>query len=98
MADLQLIHPKLPSEDPANSVTLHKSYYTNPAIFEQEKQDLFYKTWHYAGWIGDLQEPGQYLTASLFDQHVIIIRGRDGSTVKDASRGLPALTTPGCMT
>ena len=78
MADLQLIHPKLPSEDPANSVTLHKSYYTSPAIFEQEKQDLFYKTWHYAGWVGDLQEPGQYLTASLFDQHVIIIRGRDG--------------------
>ena len=78
MGNANLIYPKLPSEDPANSVTLHKNYYTDQAIFEQEKQDLFYKTWHYGGWVGDLKEPGQYLTTSLFDQNVIIIRSQDG--------------------
>jgi phenylpropionate dioxygenase-like ring-hydroxylating dioxygenase large terminal subunit len=66
------------SGDPARSPTLPGWAYTDPALFEREKSEIFYKSWQYAGWIGDLAEPGSYLTAQILDQHVVILRGDDG--------------------
>ena len=68
----------LPGSDPATASTLPGAAYLDPAFFELEKRELFYKTWHYAGWVGDLQGTGDYITATLLDQKVIIIRGKEG--------------------
>lgn len=65
--------------DPALSPTLPGWAYTDPAIFAREKTEIFYKSWQYAGWAGDLAEPGDYLTAEVLGQHVAIIRGEDGA-------------------
>tara|TARA_E500000331_G_scaffold356202_1_gene413803 strand:+ start:2041 stop:3138 length:1098 start_codon:yes stop_codon:yes gene_type:complete len=69
----------MPGADPATSNTLPGKAYTDATFLDLEIRELFHKTWHYAGWIGDLQDTGSYITASLMDQNVIIIRNRQGT-------------------
>ena len=67
------------TDDPGRSGSLPAWAYLDSDVYEREKHELFYKTWHYAGWVGDLPAPGDYLTAELIDQSVIVMRGRDGA-------------------
>src|SRR6202020_2757634 len=64
--------------DPSHSHSLPGWAYLHPALLEREKEEIFYKTWQYAGWIGDLKEPGDYITKDLLDQSVIILKGANG--------------------
>jgi carnitine monooxygenase subunit len=64
--------------DPSYSHSLPGWAYLDPEIYEREKEEIFYKTWQYAGWVGDLKEPGDYITASMLDQSVIILKGANG--------------------
>lgn len=64
--------------DPKQSFTLPARYYAAPDIFEAEKQAIFYRTWHYAGHVSQVAEPGMYLTTRIHDQNVFVARGRDG--------------------
>ena len=38
--------------------SLEARYYTDPAIFEQEKQGLLARTWQFAGHVAQVREPG----------------------------------------
>jgi carnitine monooxygenase subunit len=53
-------------------------YYTDPAIFEEEKRKIFYRTWQCLGHVSMLPDKGSYFTASIVDQDVAVIRGDDG--------------------
>ena len=64
--------------DPERSYNLPARYYTDPEIFEREKEAIFFKTWQFVGHVEDLPEPGCYITTKIFDQNVVIIRGKDG--------------------
>ena len=61
-----------------HSYTLPASWYTDPAIFALEKERIFYRNWWYAGPAADVEETGSYLTASVVDQAVFVMRGGDG--------------------
>src|SRR5689334_9465269 len=65
--------------DPASARGLPAWAYTDPRVLEIEKRAIFHKAWLYAGWIGDLAKPGDYLTARVIDQEVIVLRGEDGA-------------------
>jgi nitrite reductase/ring-hydroxylating ferredoxin subunit len=52
--------------------------YHDPAFFEREKREIFFKSWQYAGWVGQLANPGDYLTAQILDQGVFILRTEAG--------------------
>lgn len=65
--------------DPSRSFSLPGWAYTDPEILELEKREIFYKTWQYAGGVDALAKPGDYVTAELIDQSIIIIRGEDGA-------------------
>jgi choline monooxygenase len=52
--------------------------YRDAAFFEREKRGIFYKSWQYAGWVGQVANAGDYLTAEILDQSVIILRAEDG--------------------
>ena len=67
------------TDDPARSCSLPAWAYLDPDVYEREKHELFYKTWTYAGWVGDLRAPGDCITADLLGQSVIVRRGRDGN-------------------
>jgi phenylpropionate dioxygenase-like ring-hydroxylating dioxygenase large terminal subunit len=67
------------TEDPSRSFSLPGWAYLDPDILALEKREIFYKNWQYAGWVGDVKNSGEYITAELIDQSVIIIRGDDGT-------------------
>ena len=57
--------------------TLPGRYYTDPAIFELEKRNIFEKQWLYVCRAEDLPAPGRFVRASVGDENVIVVRGRD---------------------
>ncbi len=78
-ADVAPARPMIPLDpDPAKSYTLPGWAYTDPAVFEREREAIFFTSWHYAGALENLTKAGDYVTARLLDQSVVVIRGKDG--------------------
>jgi carnitine monooxygenase subunit len=65
-------------QDPARSRTLPGHYYFDPGIFELEKRKVFHHSWQYVGHASMLREPGSYITRSILDQSVLLLRDREG--------------------
>jgi Rieske 2Fe-2S family protein len=59
--------------------TLPGRYYTDPAIFEREKRDIFEKQWVYVCRTQDVPAPGRFVRATVGNESVIVVRGRDGA-------------------
>lgn len=64
--------------DPKKSWTMPARFYHDAAIFEAEKEAIFYRTWHYAGHVSQVAEKGQFITTRIHEQSVFVARGRDG--------------------
>ena len=60
------------------SATLPAHYYYDPDIARREKEEVFYKTWQFVGYRHDLAEAGSYLTATIVDQPIFVVRAKDG--------------------
>jgi phenylpropionate dioxygenase-like ring-hydroxylating dioxygenase large terminal subunit len=58
---------------------VHKSVYTDPSIFDLEMRNIFGRTWIYVGHESQVPKPGDYWTATLGKQPVIMVRDRQGS-------------------
>ena len=69
----QKFHP-----DPARSYTLPARYYTDPAVLGLERTEIFFKNWLYVCHREKLAKPGDYVTASIFEQNIALIKGKDG--------------------
>jgi choline monooxygenase len=65
--------------DPALSDTLPGWVYTAEENLATEREKIFFRTWHYAGATAEVANAGDYLTARLLDQSILIMRGRDGA-------------------
>jgi len=65
--------------DPAQSYTMPARFYTSEEIFQQEKEAIFYKTWHYAGHVSQAADAGSYFTTRIHEQNVFVARGRDNN-------------------
>ena len=61
------------------SYTLPASWYTDPDIFELEKERIFYRHCAVAGAAADGERPGSYITVEVVDQAIFVIRGADGA-------------------
>lgn len=70
-------YPKPLSDVPEESFTLPSYMYTDPEIFELEKEKIFYKTWQYVGHKSLFSKPGDYQTLRICDQHIFVIMGDD---------------------
>ncbi len=66
------------TDAPERSYTLPARFYTDPAVFEREKEAIFYRTWHYVGHVAHFETPGDYVTLRIADQGIFVIRGKDG--------------------
>lgn len=58
--------------------TLSARNYTDPAIYETEKNRVFSTTWQYAGHIEKLRKTGDYFVCDVAGQSLIIIRNKAG--------------------
>src|SRR6476619_5168528 len=60
--------------------TIPASWYTNQELYELELRTVFSNTWHYGARRDQLREPGQYVTADLAGEPLVIVRGNDDKT------------------
>ena len=58
--------------------TLPARYFYDPEVYAQERRNIFLKSWQLVCHVNELREPGAFVTFELFDQGIIVIRGRDG--------------------
>src|SRR5699024_10180174 len=61
-----------------NKFRVHTDVYSDPKVFAVEMQRIFNRTWLYVGHESELPKPGNYKTAYLGLQPVIVSRGDDG--------------------
>jgi len=52
--------------------------YTDPLLHEQELAEVFGRAWILVGHVSELAEPGDYVTADVGREPVVVIRGHDG--------------------
>jgi choline monooxygenase len=72
----------LSSYDPdatlAEASTIPASWYTDPRVFELERQTVFSNSWQFAARLDQLGQPGDYATTEISNEPVVIVRGTDG--------------------
>lgn len=57
---------------------VHGSLYTNPDIFAEELERIWYRSWVYVGHESEIAQPNDYVRKSIGPQDVIMTRSRDG--------------------
>lgn len=55
---------------------VHRSIYTDPAIFEREMQHIFGATWIYVGHDSQIPNDGDYATTSVAGQPLLMVRDK----------------------
>ena len=67
--------------DPAaaldHAFTIPASWYTNKDLYELELQTVFSNSWHFAARKDQLEDPGQYVTADVGNEPIVVVRGHD---------------------
>jgi phenylpropionate dioxygenase-like ring-hydroxylating dioxygenase large terminal subunit len=58
---------------------LPNQFYTDPAVFEEEKKKVFFRNWAALGFISDAPEPGDAKPLTFLGQPLVMIRDKDGS-------------------
>ncbi len=57
---------------------VHGRVYTDPAIFEEEMDKIFARSWVYVGHASEIPRPGDFRVTYIGSQSVIMVRGDDG--------------------
>lgn len=57
---------------------IHASLYTDPRIFTEEMEKIFYRGWVFVGHDSEIPNPGDFITRQIGTQPVIMVRGKDG--------------------
>jgi choline monooxygenase len=58
--------------------TLPASWYTDPAVMAAEREHVFAKNWQCVGRAEQVTKSGEYLTADIAGEPVLVVRGDDG--------------------
>ena len=53
------------------------SWYADPEILRLEQERIFRRSWHYAGRLAELEQPGERISAWAGDVPVLVVRGAD---------------------
>ncbi|MBC9734454.1 aromatic ring-hydroxylating oxygenase subunit alpha [Nocardioides marmotae] len=51
--------------------------YVDPAVFAEEKKNIFSRTWIFLGHTSEVPRKGSFVTRRLLDDNIIIVRGKD---------------------
>ena len=57
--------------------TLASRFYTDPAVLDLEKHRVFDRTWQLVGTSEKVAQPGDYFTADVAGEPVVVVRGAD---------------------
>ena len=53
------------TDTPETSFTLSSAYYTDPGVFELEKEKIFYRSWQYIAPRQSFASPGDYVVVEI---------------------------------
>jgi choline monooxygenase len=62
----------------AEASTIPADWYVDPRVSELERRVVFGRTWQFAGRLGQVERPGDYLSAAIAGEPVVVVRGADG--------------------
>ncbi|MEA2491037.1 MAG: choline monooxygenase, partial [Acidobacteriota bacterium] len=62
----------------AHAATIPSRYYSDPAVLAEENRCVFGKTWQLVGRADQVRQAGQYFTANVANEPLLIVRGNDG--------------------
>ena len=66
----------MPSE--LATTTMPSRLYVDPAVYEWDKERVFYRTWQFVGHVCNVATPGAYFTAQIADESLVIVRDESG--------------------
>jgi choline monooxygenase len=72
------LSPSALASDLDRGLSLPASWYTDSAIADVERERIFRRTWQYVGRVEQLARVGDYLTGSVGDIPVVVVRSDDG--------------------
>ena len=58
---------------------IDRRVYTDPLIYKTEMSQVFARTWQFVAHESELQGPGDYISATIGEQPVILCKNRDGA-------------------
>lgn len=87
---------------------LERPFYTDPDIFQQDMEQVFYRDWLFSIPACELEKPGSYVTQQVGEYRIVLVRGADnvirafhnscrhrGSIICKATKGnVPKLVCP----
>ena len=68
-----------PDQPLSRAGTIPNTWYTSPDVYALERDTLFARTWQMAGRRELVAEPGQFLTADIAGEPVLVVRGEGGT-------------------
>ena len=78
---LNFVEPVPFDSDPETGWTLPARTYFDPNWFERERRLIFQRSWHCVGHQSQIENPGAYVTHTLVDQPVFVMRNQVGELV-----------------
>ena len=63
--------------DIRHAQTIPSRLYTDPVYQALEEEKVFGRTWQLVGRLADVTEAGQYLTAQIGDEAIVVVRDGD---------------------
>ena len=62
----------------AEAYTIPAAWYTDKRVADLELQNVFARNWQAVGRLSQLEKQGQYVTATVANEPIVVVRGRDG--------------------
>ena len=79
MASVQEILTRYDDLAPLSTAsTIPGPWYVDPRIAELEAKTVFSKSWQLVGRIDQVKKPGQFVTATVAGEPIVVVRGADG--------------------
>jgi choline monooxygenase len=66
-----------PGKPLGQASTIPGPWYTDGRVAELERETVFSRTWQMVGRVEQVAEPGQYITAEVAGEPVLVVRGQD---------------------
>src|SRR5688500_15058535 len=78
----QIIGAYRPDAPLESAHTIPAAWYTDPRVFELERQTVFSRSWQVAGRLAELGAPGDYVACELSSGDPVLVARADAGTLR----------------